>query len=268
MDVCSGGMKATICEPKLRTYNINATCGGDEDYYYYSPWRAPGSAPVLDSCGMAGGTPHAGGFGAQIKNTSVAKQGDLGSKLPQQPSGVIWAAGEVAEVSWSIMANHGGGYQYRLCPASEPLTEECFFKTPLKFVGKPNGEPQQKFRWGGRGGHEENITGTYVSEGTLPKGSMWAMNPIPDFGSDKGALSFEPRCKEIPGCGSAMETKCRCSGEWGPYDLEIVDWVQIPADLPAGEYVLGWRWDCEESNQIWSSCSDVTIVHPKPTVLV
>lgn len=23
--------------------------------YYYSPWRAPGSAPVFDSCGMAGG---------------------------------------------------------------------------------------------------------------------------------------------------------------------------------------------------------------------
>ena len=42
--------------------------------------------------------------------------------------------------------------------------------------------------------------------------------------------------------------------------LEIVDRVLIPADLPAGEYVLGWRWDCEESNQIWQSCSDVTIV--------
>ena len=25
-----------------------------------SPWRAPGSSPVLDSCGMAGGTPAAG----------------------------------------------------------------------------------------------------------------------------------------------------------------------------------------------------------------
>ena len=23
--------------------------------------------------------------------------------------------------------------------------------------------------------------------------------------------------------------------------------------------VLGWRWDCEESTQVWSSCSDVTI---------
>ena len=41
--------------------------------------------------------------------------------------------------------------------------------------------------------------------------------------------------------------------------LEIVDRVLIPADTAPGEYVLGWRWDCEESNQIWQSCSDVTI---------
>ena len=41
--------------------------------------------------------------------------------------------------------------------------------------------------------------------------------------------------------------------------LEIVDRVVVPADLPEGEYVMGWRWDCEESNQIWQSCSDVTV---------
>ena len=57
-----------------------------------------------------------------------------------------------------------------------------------------------------------------------------------------------------------MNTRCKCSGEWGPYDLEIVDKVQIPAHLPAGKYVVGFRWDCEESNQVWSSCSDVTVV--------
>jgi hypothetical protein len=31
--------------------------------------------------------------------------------------------------------------------------------------------------------------------------------------------------------------------------LEIVDRVAIPADLPAGEWVLGWRWDCEQSTR-------------------
>ena len=54
---------------------------------------------------------------------------------------------------------------------------------------------------------------------------------------------------------------CKCSG-WGIgdlYTLEIVDMLRIPKDTPAGDYVLGWRWDCEQSTQVWSSCSDVTI---------
>ena len=34
----------------------------------------------------------------------------------------------------------------------------------------------------------------------------------------------------------------------------------IPADLAPGDYVLQWRWDCEESDQIWASCADVTVV--------
>merc|ERR1712232_243883 len=133
----------------------------------------------------------------------------------------------------------------------EPLTEECFFKMPLKFVGS------QSLRWGGVSGERLNISGTYVSEGTLPAGSTWAMNPIPCDMS--GTPSFAPRCEEIPNCGNISDVNhCRCTGAM-LYNLEIVDYVQIPAELPPGEYVLGFRWDCEESNQIWSSCSDVTV---------
>ena len=32
-------------------------------------------------------------------------------------------------------------------------------------------------------------------------------------------------------------------------NLEIVDRVLIPTGIPDGEYVLNWRYDCEESNQ-------------------
>ena len=31
-------------------------------------------------------------------------------------------------------ARHGGGYQFRLCPAGAPLTEACFAATPLEFA--------------------------------------------------------------------------------------------------------------------------------------
>ena len=49
----------------------------------------------------------------------------------------------------------------------------------------------------------------------------------------------------------------RCSGDWT--DGQIIDTIAIPAELVAGDYVLGWRWDCEETTQVWQSCADVTI---------
>ena len=34
----------------------------------------------------------------------------------------------------TLFASPGGGYQYRLCAADQPLTEACFQKMPLAFV--------------------------------------------------------------------------------------------------------------------------------------
>ena len=62
----------------------------------------------------------------------------------------------------------GGGYQYRLCPVDQTLDERCFRKLPLQFAAQP------RLRWSGVDGHQENITGTYLREGTLPQGSTWA----------------------------------------------------------------------------------------------
>ena len=41
--------------------------------------------------------------------------------------------------------------------------------------------------------------------------------------------------------------------------MNLIHINQIPDNIPLGDYVLGWRWDCEESTQVWASCSDVTI---------
>lgn len=68
-----------------------------------------------------------------------------GSSLPPTPVSerANWTAGTYVEVAWGVRYNHGGGYQYRLCPASERLTEECFRRTPLKFDTS-----RQVLKWG------------------------------------------------------------------------------------------------------------------------
>jgi hypothetical protein len=89
---------------------------------------------------MAGGTPKQTHSGAQYYPTPHAKQGDLGSQtLAPAPTDTVWEAGSqvevrlpirgamirclssrpthgraaVSQVSWTINANHGGGYSYR-----------------------------------------------------------------------------------------------------------------------------------------------------------
>ena len=181
--------------------------------------------------------------------------------VPAHPTGVEWKAGVEYEVAWTIQANHGGGYSYRLCPANGTLDEACFNEHPLKMVG------QSALRWGGEGGRTLLYDAVTVTEGTKA-GVMWRKNPIPrawkakDGSWGEGSnhhqtgMGFQPVCddegEDQKGTGQS------CTGEWGPYNLEIVDKVLIPADLPAGNWVLNWRMDQEESNQIWQSCSDVT----------
>merc|ERR1712046_209020 len=108
-------------------------------------------------------------------------------------------------------------------------------------------------------------------------GSTWMMNPIPNCGD------------AIPGSEHYYNRTCKfpqfpppCEQCWGDSDETIhgnqglhhqavlptiIDRIQIPEGLAAGEYVLGWRWDCEQSQQVWASCSDITIVR-KDDILV
>ena len=81
--------------------------GSDKDWTRFNPWRAPGSAPVYDSCGRAGGGPKPTGGKGEYVNTKFAKFGQLGSTLPKIPSGAVWKAGAEVEARWSVRANHG-----------------------------------------------------------------------------------------------------------------------------------------------------------------
>jgi hypothetical protein len=83
------------------------------------------------------------------------------------------------------------------------------------------------------------IPATRTTLGTSPAGSMWSKNPIPE------AASFFPA--PFPGA---------VGSRWA---FSLLDEVVVPADLPAGDYILSWRWDCELTPQVWSNCGDVQI---------
>jgi len=247
-----------------------------------NPWRAPGSAPVIDPCGQAGGRISTCPIGGDsvFTNTSMAKMGDFGSKvLPLSSSKVRWAAGSSVEVAWGIRYNHGGGYQYRLCPASSPLTEECFQKMPLEFD-----RTKQALVW--NNGTRYPIKGVFVDTGVVPQGSTWARNPIPRVNDDNRGLHDPESCpgpngRSGPGC---MQFPAPCPMDDGPYAWStdgsgqgacsgdwtaglISDHVFIPKDVTPGSYVLGWRWDCEETAQIWQNCADVQITGAEDLVV-
>jgi len=245
-------MNATLNEPQLRTLNRKAAAGSAEDIYRFNPWRAPGFAPVLDSCGVAGGGPVQGGGESKYTTTKFAKQGDLGSVvLPAAPTGIVWKTGSVVTAKWSIRANHGGGYQYRLCPSSENLTEECFMRTPMPFASTTTLLLEMFDA-------TIEINGTFVSKGTKPEGSTWAMNPLP-YSNAHSPAEFDPPCHEY--IDRTQSDTGRCSGR-DPYRTLIVDKLVVPAHLKPGNYVLSLRWDCEKTPQIWTHCADVAIESP------
>jgi hypothetical protein len=158
---------------------------------------------------MAGGFLHQEPGEAKYTPTSLAQQGMLGSKLHAAPSGTVWTVGSHVQTAFSIRANHGGGYSFRLCPVSENLTEACFQETPLAFVpGK------QMLRWAN--GTELAINGTYTTVGTHPPMSSWAMNPLPYSNAGSGP-QFSPPCHEKTGSPPPLPDQCTLQQE-GPLE--------------------------------------------------
>ena len=44
------------------------------------------------------------------------------------------------------------------------------------------------------------------------------------------------------------------------FNFNIVDKLTVPKSLPAGDYWLGYRYDAEQTPQVWAQCADVTLV--------
>lgn len=251
------------------------------DWTKHHPWRKPGSAPVENPCGLAGGWYTAGAAGNGGEAPPGVPQGFLGTEVKPLFKETIWRIGDIVEVAWGVYANHGGGYSYRLCPWDQEPTEECFQKMPLTLIGD-----KQWLQWGSGMDvfNRTEIPAVRLDTGTVPKGSQWTRNPIPACGGVEDAIScgafnspcskpqFEPPMKDLFGfgggaCGSSLPGT-QCTPEQfkrQSFDFGIVDMLQVP-NIPEGKYRVSFRWESEQTPQVWASCSDVTISQTeKPT---
>lgn len=291
----------------------------DTDPLKYNPWFAPGYAPVADPCGVLGGwrysnatdyiagpSPgyekflnHTGGptnvfmppanmsTPAGTKGTDALKY-DLNMRM-QEAQGKpyrtnengVWKAGGIQEVSYTILANHGGGFNYRLCKLdnlfSDSMTEDCFQSMPLDFVGDTSWFEYSDSSGNnddnnGNNTHRIPFTAVRVNDantgGVLPKGSTWTTVGLPACAGIQGG-SFQSQ-----GCTKPQfENELTKAGFWGfgnhgsenspafqkvLRNYQIIDKVRVPEGLD-GNYVLSWRWDSEQTAQVWTQCSVVTI---------
>lgn len=70
----------------------------------------------------------------------------------------------------------------------------------------------------------------------------------------------------LPHCGKPAFPPLFPGAQGCDHFHSIRDVVKVPSELPPGEYVLGWRYDCEATAQVWSNCADLTLVPPiQPT---
>ena len=88
-------------------------------------------------------------------------------------------------------------------------------------------------------------------DGRAPATPAWARRRAVGDGDGDGDAARTCYCC----CG------CCAAGRPEPSfdDWIIVDRLRVPAHLPAGEYALGFRWDCEQSPQVWQQCATINV---------
>jgi len=147
-----------------------------------TPWLSPGSAYVTSPCGVLtiprclGTRCHDGAGG--VSHRLSAEDFDFPNVVTTQ-----WTIGSKVEVFWGVAANHGGGYLYRLCKVPKEgvsgITEECFQRTPLRFVGE-----KQWFQFGEDVSSRIYFLANRTDVGTKPAGSQWTIilyQPVPSI---------------------------------------------------------------------------------------
>ena len=86
----------------------------------------------------------------------------------------LYPAATTTHSNLVLLALHQSVRSYRLCPQSSLLTEDCFQRHPLEFVGNTTDIVSAT------GTVLHTIPAARTTVGTTPPGSEWTRNPIPD----------------------------------------------------------------------------------------
>ena len=91
------------------------------------------------------------------------------------------------------------------------------------------------------------------------------MIPLP-FGVSPRLGTFQPPCRGI-------DTDCPANSTWAnsshyvphplcegvfPFGVNVIDELEVP-HVPPGAYVLGLRYDAENTAQVWQQCADIMV---------
>ena len=211
---CASPKTKAVLPKEYWTMNIHAVDGAVNDSYRFNPWRAPGSAPVVDPCGQAGGKfqqTRMGGdstFSKVDVDGKIYQMGDLGSKVLPATDLTTWKVGSTPRVAWGMRFNHGGGYQYRLCPLEKwPCTEQDFQQMPLDFV-----RGSQAMMWNNGTLYPIPHAAKYVDDSVcpvVPKGSTWARSPVPRIHTDTVGMAFVGKCVPPQNPGGTFKEDCQ-----------------------------------------------------------
>ena len=146
------------------------------------------------------------------------------------------------------------------------ITEDCFQQTPLAFAS-----PSSTIHYEDGSKPDVKIPAIDVKEGTTPAGSAWRRNPVPACNCDSGfvcggdsgqgvegsqATPYEKQSDPGGQCSTGLQFDAPVPGLFGfwvsndaPKDaplsiVSIIDELKVPEEK--GEYLLSFRWDCEQ----------------------
>ena len=103
-----------------------------------------------------------------------------------------------------------------------------------------------------------------LGQSLQPQNVVPCVVPTPSAATSSATLTLVPgqRCDNPPRNlahpGYSFEPPC--DAECMRQRPGVLDHVRVPATLKPGAYVLGFRWDCDASSQVWQQCSDIELV--------